>query len=82
MSAMRRWILTITAATALAGCSPRDDNDAPKYGNMGLPVNCRAYVQVAVDGYRSKRYTADEAMAGIERNCGAFGGIWKNNRER
>lgn len=35
----------------LAGCGS-DDNDKAMYGeSTGLPVNCRAYVQVAVDAY-------------------------------
>ncbi|MCC7714683.1 kynureninase [Janthinobacterium lividum] len=67
-------------AVLLVGCRG-DDNDKPVYGEgTGLPVNCRAYVQVAVDGYRAKRHTAEETMAGLERNCGADGGIWKKNR--
>jgi hypothetical protein len=57
------------------GCRS-DPNDRPAYGKTGLPVNCRAYVQAAIDGYRSKQYTADEAMAGLERNCGVAGQIW------
>jgi len=78
------FFLKVACASALAmlmaGCSG-DDNDKPVYGEAtGLPVNCRAYVQVAVDGYRAKRYTAEETMAGLERNCGANGGIWRNNR--
>lgn len=77
-------ILKVACASALAlllaGCSD-DDNDKPAYGEgTGLPVNCRAYVQVAVDAYRDERYTAEETMAGLERNCGANGSIWKNNR--
>lgn len=64
----------------LAGCGS-DDNDKAVYGeSTGLPVNCRAYVQLAVDAYRDKQYTAEEAMAGLERNCGANGSIWQNNR--
>ncbi len=58
----------------LAGCG--DPNERPIYGDTGLPVNCRAYIQVAIDGYRSRQYTADEAMAGLERNCGAHGHAW------
>lgn len=66
----------------LAGCSG-DDNDKPVYGDgTGMPLNCRAYVQVAVDGYRAKQYTAEETMAGLERNCGSNGGIWLNNRAK
>lgn len=82
---MGRRILKVASAyalaTLLAGCGG-DDNDKPVYGEgKGMPVNCRAYVQVAVDAYRAKRYTAEETMAGLERNCGANGGIWRNNRE-
>jgi hypothetical protein len=59
---------------ALAGCDP---NAEPKYGNAGLPSNCRAYVQVAVESYREKKYTPDETMAGLERNCGLHGHLWQ-----
>lgn len=65
----------------MAGCARQDDNAKPVYGETGLPVNCRAYIQTAVDGYRAKRYTADETMAGIERNCGVAGSSWKNMRD-
>lgn len=57
-----------------------DDNDRPVYGGMGLPVNCRAYVDSAVAGFRIKKYTAEETMAALERNCGAAGESWKNRR--
>ncbi len=63
------------AALALTGCG--DPNSEPIYGKeSGLPVNCRAYVQVAIDAYRAHKYTAEETMNGLERNCGLFGGIW------
>lgn len=74
-----RLILTAVAALTLSGCLS-DDNATPVYGDTGLPVNCRAYVQAAVDGYRAEKYTAEETMAGLERNCGANGQIWKNKR--
>ena len=57
-----------------------DDNAAPRYGASGLPENCRALIAANVQGYRDKAYTADEALGSIERNCGAFGGIWQANR--
>ncbi len=58
-----------------------DDNKEAVYGEeSGLPVNCRAYVQESVDGFRSGTYDASEAMNGLERNCGANGASWKNNR--
>ena len=53
-----------------------DPNAKAEYGDSGLPKNCRAYVQTAIDGYKAKRYTADEAMAGLERNCGEHGSTW------
>lgn len=67
----------------LSGCLLEDDNDKAVYGkDSGLPVNCRAYVQVAINGYRSGTYNASDTMNGIERNCGANGQIWKNNRNK
>lgn len=59
----------------------RDDNAAPEYGQTGLPKNCRAYVQTAINEYRNKVHTIDEAMNGIERNCGVAGHTWKNLRD-
>jgi hypothetical protein len=71
------------ALLALVGCAPQDDNAFAVYGpNSGLPVNCRAYVQASIDGYRNQKFTADEVMAGLERNCGLNGNAWKNNREK
>lgn len=59
---------------SLMGCDP---NTKAVYGEeSGLPKNCRAYVQVSIDGYRDKKYTADEVMGGLERNCGANGQLW------
>ena len=83
---MGTGILKVAYASALAvlltGCGG-DDNDKPVYvDGTGMPVNCRAYVQVAVEGYRAKQYTAEETMVGLERNCGSNGGIWLNNRAK
>lgn len=74
---MIRAVCIAMLGLALAGCDQFDPNSKPVYGKeSGLPVNCRAYVQVAIDGYRSKQYTADQAMAGLERNCGVYGSSW------
>lgn len=69
-----RALLMFGLVVWLAGC---DGNAAPKFGSSGLPANCRAYVQVAVDSYRSRQYSADDTMAGLERNCGAGGQLWR-----
>lgn len=55
------------------------DNDRPIFGSSGLPANCRAYVDYSVASYNLRRYTAQEIMVGLERNCGASGQLWKNN---
>lgn len=64
-------------AVSIASCAAGDPNAAPLYGeSSGLPKNCRAIVQSNIDGYRSGAYTADEAMASLERNCGLNGHSW------
>lgn len=75
------WIAAaIIFAVAYWG-SAFDDNKAADYGEeSGLPINCRAYVQASIDGFRSGEYDASEAMNGLERNCGINGASWKNNR--
>lgn len=78
---MKTKIAYVVAIVLLAGCG-EDDNARPEYGKTGLPVNCRAYVQVAVNAYRAQQYTAEETMAGLERNCGAYGSSWKDQREK
>lgn len=75
------YLIPLLLGATLLGCGKADDNAKPEYGASGLPINCRAYVQEAVNGYRSKRYTADEAMNGLERNCGVAGHAWKNMRD-
>lgn len=74
---MRKSTLIVLLAVVTGGCSRLGDpNDKPTYGETGLPKNCRAIVQANIDGYRSKQYTADEAMSSLERNCGASGYSW------
>jgi hypothetical protein len=70
---MRLRYIVISCLLLLSACDP---NAKAEYGDSGLPKNCRAYVQTAIDGYKAKRYTADEAMAGLERNCGGHGSSW------
>ena len=75
-------VVTLTSSALLSGCWQQDDNAVPKYGKeTGAPVNCRAYVQLSIDEYRNGRFSADDAMAGLERNCGLFGHAWADNRK-
>lgn len=72
-------LISLASLLLLTACG--DDNSIPKYSkDSGLPINCRAYVQTAIDGYRNRQYSADDAMAGLERNCGVNGQSWSSNR--
>lgn len=79
---MKKLLVPLMIATLLlVSCGLSDDNDAPVYGKeSGLPVNCRAFVQFAINEYRAGNYSADSTMAALERNCGANGWSWKNKR--
>lgn len=79
-SALMTFAVFVIGCT-ISGCAIEDDNATAIYGKTGLPVNCRAYVQAVIDGYRSKAYSADDSMIGLERNCGANGQAWKNLRD-
>lgn len=74
---MYKTISVIGLSVTILCLTACDLNSKPAYGeSTGLPSNCRAYVQVAVNAYRNKEYTTDETMAGLERNCGANGHLW------
>ena len=65
----------------LVSCGLNDDNDTPVFSKeSGLPVNCRAFVQFAIDEYRTGKYSANDTFSALERNCGANGWSWKNKR--
>lgn len=71
---MLKILLAFGFLSNLVACDP---NSKAAYGEgSGLPKNCRAYIQVSIDGYRNQKYTAEEVMAGLERNCGANGQLW------
>ena len=63
----------LTALIVLSGCDP---NAKPTYGDTGFPKNCRAIVQANIDGWRAGKWSAPDALASIERNCGANGYSW------
>lgn len=75
MARIRPLVVFVPMSALLMACDP---NARPEYGETGLPKNCRAYVQGAVNDYKAKRYTADEVMEGLERNCGEHGVSWSS----
>lgn len=78
---MKIKLLLLASATLLLTACGGDDNATPVYGkDSGLPVNCRAYIQFAINEYRAGKYTADDTFSAIERNCGANGHSWKDRR--
>jgi hypothetical protein len=72
---MRVRILFVTIVAFAGAC---DSNAKPTYGDTGLPKNCRAIIQANVDGWRSGKWSAENALDSIERNCGAQGYSWGN----
>lgn len=74
----RAVALMSLAALVVSLLWPREDRNAhPRYGNLGLPANCHAYVDQAIASYRRQQFTIDETLAGLERNCGAGGSLWR-----
>ena len=53
-----------------------DGNASLSYGDTGQPKNCRAIIKDNVDQYKAKKYSSDDIIASIERNCGANGHSW------
>ncbi|MCV2445590.1 kynureninase [Acinetobacter bereziniae] len=69
--------IALLSVLVLSGCGQEDPNSQPIYGkDSGLPANCRAYVQVAVDEWRKGTYDTETTMNAIERNCGEHGALW------
>lgn len=62
------------------GMKAADPNAKPAYGESGLPSNCRAYIQYAIDSYRQGEYSADDTMTAMERNCGINGWLWSDSK--
>lgn len=73
---MRNSFLIAAVGLTMAGCKLGDPNDKPVYGESGLPVNCRALIAAAVEGWRSGLYKPNESLESIERNCGRHGYTW------
>ena len=78
---MKRKLAIIYIALLLPSCGFSDDNDLAVYSkDNGLPLNCTAYIQFAIDDHRAGKYSANDTFSAIERNCGANGWSWKNKR--
>ena len=68
--------LILAIVLGLSACA-KDPNSKPIYGDeLGLPANCRAYIQVAVNEWRKGAYDTKTTMSAIERNCGENGTLW------
>ncbi|MGR0306570.1 kynureninase [Acinetobacter beijerinckii] len=69
--------LILIAILLLTACAQEDSNSKPVYGKeSGMPANCRAYIQVAVNEWRRGTYDTNVTMDAIERNCGENGELW------
>lgn len=76
-------IITFLIFPIILGCTNSDDNDIQKFNpKSGNAINCRAFVQYAIDEYRKGVFTADDTFSSLERNCGSNGHSWKNLREK
>ena len=74
---MKKVVFALLGAVMLSGCD--DSNSKPTYGESGLPKNCRAIVQNAIDEWRKGNYSTEDTMSSLERNCGANGHSWKQD---
>ncbi|MEG1232548.1 MAG: membrane lipoprotein lipid attachment site-containing protein [Acinetobacter sp.] len=74
---MKKTIVALFGVVLLSGCE--DSNSKPTYGESGLPKNCRAIVQNAIDEWRKGNYSTEDTMSSLERNCGANGYSWESD---
>lgn len=74
---MKNLAFLVLVIFSISGCSKKDSNAEPVYGaETGLPANCRAYIQVAVNDWHRGTYDSETTMDAIERNCGENGSLW------
>ncbi|MGN0913056.1 MAG: kynureninase [Alphaproteobacteria bacterium] len=69
----KNFLFILIILTLTAGC---DNNSTLSYGKTGLPRNCRAIIKENIDGYRKGKFSAEDALDSINRNCGEFGYSW------
>lgn len=69
-----KFISSILVCLFIVGC---DNNSSLKYGEeTGAPKNCRAIIKENVDSWRNHKYSAEDVIESIDRNCGEFGISW------
>lgn len=51
-------------------------NQTLRYGDTGLPKNCRALIADNINGVSSGEFSYLDALNSIDRNCGINGFIW------
>ena len=69
-------IVVLIILAYLFGKYTGDPNSESKYGNTGLPSNCRALIKENLSGFANDKYTSTEALYSIDRNCGPQGFLW------
>jgi hypothetical protein len=74
-------IASIMLTACLVACAKRDSNAVAEYSKEGYAMNCRAYVQVAIDSHRKREYTTDAIFNALERDCGLMGNLWGHNSQ-
>lgn len=70
------FFLIIAMISFLTGYHFGIGNQSLKYGDTGLPKNCRALITDNIEGYSIGTYSAEETIYSIARNCGPDGYIW------
>ena len=75
---MKKILIILCLVICLSACKKdRSDNSKLMYNpTTGLPMNCRTIIKENMDGYKSGKFTPEEALDSIDRNCGEFGYSW------
>ena len=77
---MKKILIILCLSLFITACDDgRSDNSKLIYNpENGLPVNCRAIIKENIDGYNLGKFSAEDALSSINRNCGEFGYSWKD----
>jgi hypothetical protein len=78
---MKKYIILVVilvVGSFYLGKSNGKTNQTLEYGETGLPKNCRAIITKNLEEYALKKYSAEEVLDSISRNCGRYGYSWDN----